>query len=79
MSTEYLTCVTVLVLFLPVYQVWNLLMPLTRKIMVICIFLLGGLVSIVGIIRLHYLRQLYSAIAVSSDSPCRSAQKQAPR
>ncbi|ROW07872.1 hypothetical protein VMCG_03664 [Cytospora schulzeri] len=56
-----------LVLFLPVYQIWKLQMPFTRKIMIICIFLLGGLVSIVGIIRLHFLKQLYTALAVSPD------------
>lgn len=35
-------------------------MPFARKALIICIFLLGGLVSIVGIIRIHFLTQIHS-------------------
>ncbi|KAI0841504.1 hypothetical protein F5Y06DRAFT_259662 [Hypoxylon sp. FL0890] len=51
-----------LVLFLPIYKTWQLQMPSTRKVMIMCIFLLGGLVSIVGIIRIHCLTKIYSAL-----------------
>ncbi|KAI1384974.1 uncharacterized protein F4822DRAFT_379315 [Hypoxylon trugodes] len=48
-----------LVLLLPVYKTWQLKMKFTRKVVIVCIFLLGGLVSIVGIIRIHFLTQIY--------------------
>ncbi|KAF4628350.1 hypothetical protein G7Y89_g9801 [Cudoniella acicularis] len=55
-----------LVLFLPIYKIKQLQMPFSRKIMIPCIFLLGGLVSIVGIIRIHFLTQVYNVL---NDSP----------
>ncbi|KAI5917036.1 hypothetical protein F4810DRAFT_698242 [Camillea tinctor] len=57
-----------LVLFLPIYKTWQLQMPFTRKILIMCIFLLGGLVSIVGIIRIHFLTQVYSVLDDSPES-----------
>ncbi|KAI1645953.1 uncharacterized protein F4817DRAFT_342065 [Daldinia loculata] len=48
------------ILFLPIYKIWLLQMPFARKALIICIFLLGGLVSIVGIIRIHFLTQIHS-------------------
>lgn len=39
------------ILLLPVKHVWNLQMSRTRKYSVLCIFLLGGIVCIFGIIR----------------------------
>ncbi|KUI72793.1 hypothetical protein VM1G_08431 [Cytospora mali] len=53
-----------LVLFLPVYKIWQLQMSTARKVVIICMFLLGGLVSIVGIIRIHFLTQVYDALEV---------------
>lgn len=53
-----------LVLFLPVYKIWQLQMSTERKIIIICMFLLGGLVSIVGIIRIHFFTQVFSALEV---------------
>ncbi|OTB02203.1 hypothetical protein M426DRAFT_13783 [Hypoxylon sp. CI-4A] len=50
------------VLLLPIHKIWQLQMPLSRKISIVCIFLLGGLVSIVGIIRIHFLTQVYHAL-----------------
>ncbi|KAI1186290.1 hypothetical protein F5B17DRAFT_404533 [Nemania serpens] len=44
-----------LVLTLPIYKVWGLQMALGRKVPLIGIFLLGFLVSIIGVIRLKYL------------------------
>ncbi|KAI0109792.1 hypothetical protein F4814DRAFT_461044 [Daldinia grandis] len=60
LATDVTTDFTIL--FLPVYKVWLLQMPFARKSLIICIFLLGGLVSIVGIIRIHFFTQIYSAI-----------------
>ncbi|KAI2610222.1 uncharacterized protein GGS25DRAFT_531127 [Hypoxylon fragiforme] len=51
-----------LVLLLPVYKVWQLQMPITRKALVTGIFLLGSLVSIAGIIRTHFLAQVYDVL-----------------
>ncbi|KAI4868212.1 hypothetical protein F4820DRAFT_411185 [Hypoxylon rubiginosum] len=48
-----------LVLLLPIYKTWQLQIPFARKAMIVGIFLLGGLVSIVGIIRIHFLTQIY--------------------
>ncbi|KAG8165767.1 hypothetical protein KVR01_004319 [Diaporthe batatas] len=53
-----------LVLILPIYKIWQLQMSTARKIMVMFIFLLGGLVSIVGIIRIHYLTEVYDILEV---------------
>ncbi|KAI1162527.1 hypothetical protein F5B18DRAFT_623305 [Nemania serpens] len=49
-----------LVLILPVYKVWGLQMVLCRKVPLIGIFLLGILVSIVGLIRLKYLTLVWT-------------------
>lgn len=67
----------VLVLLLPVYKVWRLQMPQTRRIVVICIFLFGGLVSVVGIIRIHFLTQILSILDDSpeADTTCTSFPK----
>lgn len=58
--------VLVLVLLLPIYKLWTLHMPLNRRLSVIFIFLLGGLVSLVGIIRIHFLTQIYSVLTPAS-------------
>lgn len=55
-----LTFSLVLVLILPVYKVWGLQMVLCRKVPLIGIFLLGILVSIVGLIRLKYLTLVWT-------------------
>jgi len=55
-----------LVLLLPIYKLWTLHMPLNRRLSVIFIFLLGGLVSLVGIIRIHFLTQIYSVLTPAS-------------
>ncbi|KAI1108086.1 hypothetical protein F5Y14DRAFT_117777 [Nemania sp. NC0429] len=55
-----------LVLLLPVYKVWKLQLPLTRKIAIIGIFLLGVLVSIVGLIRIGFLTQIYNVLSDST-------------
>ncbi|MCJ1345873.1 hypothetical protein MMC31_004082 [Peltigera leucophlebia] len=60
LSTDVIT--DGLILLLPIYNVWQLQMPLHRKIAVICIFLLGGLVTITGIIRLHFLTLAYNSL-----------------
>lgn len=51
-----------LILLLPIYNVWHLQMPTHRKVAVIFIFLLGGLVTITGIIRLHFLTLAYNSL-----------------
>ncbi|MCJ1369980.1 hypothetical protein MMC20_001192 [Loxospora ochrophaea] len=51
-----------LILILPVYNIWKLQMPLHRKLAIIGIFLLGGLVTITGIIRLHFFTLIYSSL-----------------
>ncbi|KAK4109438.1 hypothetical protein N656DRAFT_847794 [Canariomyces notabilis] len=51
-----------LVLLLPLYKVWQLQMPLARKIMIMGIFLLGILVSVVGLVRIHFLTQIYAVL-----------------
>ena len=43
-----------LILLIPIYKVHKLQMPVKRKLAVIGIFALGALVTITGIIRLHY-------------------------
>ncbi|KAK4161308.1 hypothetical protein QBC43DRAFT_323820 [Cladorrhinum sp. PSN259] len=45
----------VVILALPVRIIWGLRMSTTRKILVACIFGLGGFVSITCIIRVHYM------------------------
>lgn len=59
-----LTQALVLVLILPIYKTWQLQMSIARKILIMFIFLLGGLVSIVGIIRIHYLTEVYDILEV---------------
>ena len=51
-----------LILMLPMYNVWKLQMPTHRKVAVISIFLLGGLVTVTGIIRLHFLTLTYASL-----------------
>ena len=51
---------------LPVYSVYKLQMPVYRKLAIIGIFLLGGLVTVTGIIRIHYLTLMYSALSRST-------------
>ncbi|ROW16865.1 hypothetical protein VPNG_01759 [Cytospora leucostoma] len=60
MATDVAT--DVMILLLPIYKTSQLQMPLTRKIQVIGIFLLGGLVSIVGIIRIHFGTQVFNVL-----------------
>ncbi|KAI9787990.1 MAG: hypothetical protein M1816_007294 [Peltula sp. TS41687] len=50
------------ILALPSYNVWRLQMPTARKVAVLGIFLLGGLVTVTGIIRLHYVTRAYNAL-----------------
>ncbi|XDG02261.1 hypothetical protein ABKA04_001876 [Annulohypoxylon sp. FPYF3050] len=57
-----------LVLLLPIYKVWQLPMPTGRKLMVVGIFLLGGLVSVIGIIRIHFLTQVYGVLESSPEA-----------
>ncbi|KAI1211426.1 uncharacterized protein F4807DRAFT_459003 [Annulohypoxylon truncatum] len=57
-----------LVLLLPIHKVWQLQMSITRKTMIICIFLLGGLVSVVGLIRIHYLTKVYEVLEASPEA-----------
>ena len=62
-----------LVLVLPISQVWKLQMPYQRKLGICCVFLLGGFVVAVGIVRVVYHYQLTkpnSPIAV--DPTCKS-------
>ncbi|KAF7894133.1 hypothetical protein EAF00_007647 [Botryotinia globosa] len=58
-----------LVLFLPAYEVKKLQMPLSRKILIIGIFCLGGLVSIVGVVRIHFLTTIYAFLYSSHTQP----------
>ena len=51
-----------LILLLPIYNVWQLQMPIRRKLAVIGMFLLGGLVTITGIFRLHFLGAAYASL-----------------
>ena len=48
-------------------------MPLGRKLVVIFIFLLGGLVAVVGIIRIHFLTLIYDVLLNSpeADTTCK--------
>ncbi|KAI1764204.1 hypothetical protein GGR53DRAFT_520511 [Hypoxylon sp. FL1150] len=57
-----------LVLAIPIYKTWQLQMPLPQKAAILCIFLMGGLVSIAGIIRICLLCQIYSTLDDSPDS-----------
>lgn len=59
-----LTQALVLVLILPIYKTWQLQMSTARKILIMFLFLLGGLVSVVGIIRIHYLTEVYDILGV---------------
>ncbi|KAI1179135.1 hypothetical protein F4777DRAFT_534454 [Nemania sp. FL0916] len=49
-----------LILILPIYKVWGLQMALGRKVPLIGIFLLGLLVSVVGLIRIRYLTLVWA-------------------
>ncbi|KAJ8133005.1 hypothetical protein O1611_g618 [Lasiodiplodia mahajangana] len=55
-----------LVLLLPVYKVWRLQLSRSRRILIIGIFLLGVLVSIVGLIRIGFLTQIYNVLSGSA-------------
>ncbi|KAI0194213.1 hypothetical protein F4808DRAFT_464518 [Astrocystis sublimbata] len=61
LATDFIT--DFLILLLPVYKVWQLQMSLSRKLTLIGIFLLGILVSIVGLIRIGFLTQIYRVLA----------------
>lgn len=69
------------ILLLPIYNVWQLQMPIHRKLAVIGIFLLGGLVTITGIIRLHFLTLAYASLkdplkdTLFNDISCKSLPK----
>ena len=56
-----------MILALPVYNVWQLQMPLVRRISVIGIFLLEGFVTIVGIVRLVFLVGAFGALEDPTD------------
>jgi len=57
-----LTSHPAIILSYPVYNVSKLQMPIRRKLAVIFIFLLGGLVTVCGAVRLNFLIQGYSAL-----------------
>ena len=59
-----------LIVLLPIYKVQKLQLPLQRKLAVIGIFGLGTLVTIAGIIRLHFVIQADAPLAVSGDVLC---------
>ena len=68
-----LILVIVLILSLPVYNVWKLQMPVTRKLAVISIFLLGGFVVVAGIVRFVFLVNAFTALEDPHDDvSCRS-------
>ncbi|KZF23478.1 hypothetical protein L228DRAFT_238042 [Xylona heveae TC161] len=48
-----------IILTVPLPMVWKLQMPTAQKLAVTGIFLLGGFVCIAGIVRLHFLSQMY--------------------
>lgn len=72
MITHMLMLSLVLVLTLPIYKVWGLQMALGRKVPLIGIFLLGFLVSIIGVIRLKYLTLVWviPPTAINLDVSC---------
>ncbi|KAI0380168.1 hypothetical protein F5Y04DRAFT_289700 [Hypomontagnella monticulosa] len=51
-----------LVLLLPIYKIRKLQMPFARKVMIACIFLLGSLVSFMGLIRIYYSTKIYHCL-----------------
>ena len=59
-----------LILLLPVYKVQKLQMPLKQKLAVIGIFGLGALVTITGIIRLHFVIRVKAPVALSGNDSC---------
>ena len=59
-----------LILLLPIYKVQKLQMPLQQKLAVIGIFGLGALVTIMGIIRLHFTVRATAPLALSHDPRC---------
>ena len=58
-QTKPMTPLLGLILLMPIYIVWNLQMPIQRRLAVIGIFGLGALVTIAGIVRLHYFIRTY--------------------
>jgi hypothetical protein len=64
----------VIVIVVPIYNVWQLQMPLRRKIGVCLIFALGGFVIIAGIVRMVYLIETYSILKtpIWYDYSCKS-------
>lgn len=71
----------VLVLLLPTYKIWQLQMSMVRKVTITGIFLLGGLVSIVGIIRIHFFTQAYASMETQptfTDRTCKPSHKRIP-
>lgn len=56
-----------MILALPVYNVWNLHMPIPRRLAVISVFLLGGFVTIAGVIRLVFLIGAFAALKNPTD------------
>jgi hypothetical protein len=69
-----LTSFVVIVLLIPIYNVWNLHMPMRRKLGVVGIFCLGSFVIITGIIRLVLLVRAYGALEnpVFMDITCKA-------
>lgn len=63
----------VIILALPVYNVFKLQMPTSRKVAVIGIFLLGSLVVVAGIVRLAYVIEAFGALkSPNADGTCKS-------
>lgn len=63
------------ILLLPIYKVWKLQMSTARKFAITGMFLLGSLVSIVGIVRIHFLTETYHILTKdlsAADSTCKS-------
>ncbi|KAF2796780.1 hypothetical protein K505DRAFT_372933 [Melanomma pulvis-pyrius CBS 109.77] len=52
----------IIVMLIPIYNVWNLHMPMRRKLGVVSIFCLGSFVIVTGIIRLVLLVRAYAAL-----------------
>ena len=62
-----MTSLSGLILLLPIYKVQKLQMQLKRKLAIIGIFGLGALVTITGIIRLHFVILVYAPLALPVD------------
>ena len=65
-----MTSLSGLILLLPVYKVQKLQMPLKQKLGVIGIFGLGALVTVTGIIRLHFVVLANAPVALSGNISC---------